>query len=127
MPSLNDYRAIHDLLVEPLAQGIEERGFEMGKGTGLASQDAIECDNDDRVISSTRGHTEHKIILDWCNQKITGLQKQLNLFEAGTLAMRKHDGTGWIDISNETIDDLKGSVAELARPIAQYGSEKQTA
>ena len=68
---------------------------------------------------------EHKIIVDWCENKKVSLRRQLELFETGTLRSGENVGSGWIDTTEKSIERLKGDIAELDRLITQYRDKNE--
>jgi hypothetical protein len=68
---------------------------------------------------------EHKIIVDWCENKKVSLRRQLELFETGTLRWGENVGSGWIlrrralSASRETSPNWTGlsrSIATRTKP-----------
>ena len=68
---------------------------------------------------------EHKIIVDWCENKKVSLRRQLELFETGTLRWGENVGSDWIDTTEKSIERLKGDIAELDRLITQYRDKNE--
>ena len=68
---------------------------------------------------------EHKIIVDWCENKKVSLRRQLELFETGTLRSGENVGSSWIDTTEKSIERLKGDIAELDRLITQYRDKNE--
>jgi len=58
----------------------------------------------------------------WCKQEQASLLQQLELMETGKVLTGENRGSGWVDMTAESIERVKARLAELESLLTETGS-----
>jgi len=58
----------------------------------------------------------------WCKQEQASIEQELELMESGKVRIGKDIGSGWIDMTDDSIERAKTRLAELNELLTEAGA-----